>query len=565
MIEGQISLFDSNQKLKITKPIRLIELFAGYGSQHFALEYLGANFESWKVCEWAVKSIQAYKDAHFKDDNTDYSKELTKEQIFDYLANKGISANYNEPMTIEQVKRLGEEKARVVYNNIKAINNLVNIQQVKGKDLDIVDTDKYCYIMTYSFPCQDLSSAGLGKGMAKDSGTRSGMLWEVERILNEIVSDGGQLPQVLLMENVPQVHGTKNKEHFVKWINSLESLGYKNYYQDLNSKNYGIPQNRNRCFMVSVLGNYCYQFPKEKQLEILLKDILEDEVDEKYYLSDSMVKYITSKDDSYKVNENSLVVNRDVACSKTTREGQTRCDCSDYICDELPNNFNLKNVPKEPQCIGGVGEKKSNGGTQYYQQDRIYSGDGIAMCHPANLTSGSYMYAFEDKNLKEQLCNQLIKDGKVKEFDVIRHSYSNSRMKNFYASNKENNNCSPTLDTRCDCLGVVINSNNKRLKLLVEKTNFGEETLALDCYNQVTHENCMQTIKTNVDTSNMNMVYNDLRIRKLTPKECFRLMGVKDEDFEKIAENQSNASLYHLAGDSIVVDVLMAIFKEMLC
>ena len=503
---------------------------------------------------------------------------------------------------------------------IKAINNLVNIQQVTGKDLDIIDTDKYCYIMTYSFPCQDLSSAGLGKGMAKDSGTRSGMLWEVERILNEIVTEKRELPQVLVMENVPQVHGTKNKEHFIKWIKSLESLGYKNYYQDLNAKNYGIPQNRNRCFMVSVLGNYSYQFPKEKQLEILLKDILEDEVEEKYYLSDSMVKYITSKDDSYKVNENSLVVNRDIACSKTTREGQTRCDCSDYICDDLPNNFNLKNVPKEPQCIGGVGEKKSNGGTQYYQQDRIYSGDGIAMCHPANLTSGSYMYAFKDENLKEQLCNQLIRDGKVKEFDVIRHSYSNSRMKNFYVSNKENNNCSPTLDTRCDCLGVcvkdsnsfvakkidkylkehkelpeffnpyncadcgdiaptqttccgsltssstvLIKGKNKRLKSLVEKTEFGEETLALDCYNQVTHENCMQTTKTNVDTSNMNIVYNDLRIRKLTPKECFRLQGVKGKDFEKIAEKQSNASLYHLAGDSICVDVLMAIFKEMLC
>lgn len=182
----QFSIFDGNKPFKIDKPIRLIELFAGYGSQHFALEYLGVEFESWRICEWAVKSIQAYKDAHFGNDNVDYSRGLTKEELFDYLANKGISSNYNEPMTYEQIKRMGEPKARTVYNNIMATHNLVNIQQAKGKDFDIVNTDKYCYMMTYSFPCQDLSSAGLGKGMEKGSGTRSGMLWEVERILDEL-------------------------------------------------------------------------------------------------------------------------------------------------------------------------------------------------------------------------------------------------------------------------------------------------------------------------------------------------------------------------------------------
>ena len=101
----QISLFDGNKKFKIDKPIRLIELFAGYGSQHFALEYLGVQFESWKICEWAVKSIQAYKDAHFENDNIDYSIDLTKEELFDYLSKKGISSNYNELMTFEQIKR----------------------------------------------------------------------------------------------------------------------------------------------------------------------------------------------------------------------------------------------------------------------------------------------------------------------------------------------------------------------------------------------------------------------------------------------------------------------------
>lgn len=148
----QFSFFDGSEPFKVDKPIRLIELFAGYGSQHFALDYLGVNFESWKICEWAVKSIQAYKDAHFGNDNTDYSKDLSKEQLIDYLTKKGISANYNEPMSYEQVKRLGEDKLRTIYNNIKATHNLVNIQQVKGGDLEITNLDKYCYILTYSFP-----------------------------------------------------------------------------------------------------------------------------------------------------------------------------------------------------------------------------------------------------------------------------------------------------------------------------------------------------------------------------------------------------------------------------
>ena len=83
--EYQISLFDGDHKLTIDKPIRLIELFAGYGSQALALKYLGANFEHWKICEWAVKSIQAYKDLHFGDDNTDYSATKTQDEVIDYL------------------------------------------------------------------------------------------------------------------------------------------------------------------------------------------------------------------------------------------------------------------------------------------------------------------------------------------------------------------------------------------------------------------------------------------------------------------------------------------------
>ena len=234
----QLDLFSAiKQPYKITKPIRLIELFAGVGSQAMALKRLGANFEHYRVVEFEKYAIKSYNAIH----GTDF-----------------------EPM---------------------------DITKIIGSDLGISDTDKYCYIMTYSFPCQDLSVAGKQKGMTKGSGTRSGLLWEVERLLNEVEN----LPQVLLMENVPQVHGKKNMEDFQRWIDFLESKGYSNYWQDLNAKNYGVAQNRNRCFMVSILGDYSFKFPEPIELKKVMKDYLEDEVDEKYYINNEKAQKLIQK------------------------------------------------------------------------------------------------------------------------------------------------------------------------------------------------------------------------------------------------------------------------------
>ena len=127
--------------------------------------------------------------------------------------------------------------------------------------------------------------------MSKGSGTRSGLLWEVERLLNETE----KLPQVLLMENVPQVHGKKNMDDFQKWIDFLDSKGYSNFWQDLNAKHYGVAQNRNRCFMVSLLGDYTFEFPKPIPLTKTMKDYLEDEVDEKYYINSEKAQKLIDK------------------------------------------------------------------------------------------------------------------------------------------------------------------------------------------------------------------------------------------------------------------------------
>jgi len=306
---------------KVTKPIRLIELFAGYGSQALALKYLGVPFEHWKICEWSIKSIQAYKDIHFND-SYNISTDISKEELVDYLYKVGISNDYNKPMEKSKISRLSEDKLRNIYDNIIITNNLVNIQTVKGSDLEIVDTDKYTYLLTYSFPCQDISNAGKGKGMS-DTSTRSGMLWEVERILNECKIQGN-LPELLLMENVPQIHGKKNLADFNRWQAKLEELGYKNYCKDLIATDYGIPQTRKRTFMVSILGEYTYEFPKPISLETGLKDILEDEVDEKYYLDEEKIESIKKWNAYEKPLENmEKVYKRNISSTLTTRSGAT--------------------------------------------------------------------------------------------------------------------------------------------------------------------------------------------------------------------------------------------------
>lgn len=302
----QMTMFDfMYPRFQIDRPIRLIELFSGVSSQAMALRDLGADFEHYLTCEWEVNAVASCKAIHFPDDNTDYSKDYSKEELIDILFGMGISVNGKTPMSKEQISRKysSDMWLRKTYNNIKATHNIVNIMAAKGSDLKIVDTDKYIYLLTYSFPCQDLSLAGKRKGMTKGSGTRSGLLWEVERLLNETE----HLPQILLMENVPQVMSDDNINDFHGWCSFLESKGYKCYSEILNAKDYGVAQNRERAFMVSVLGDYNYKFPQPIPLNKTMKDYLEPEVDERYYINtDKAKKLIQDLIESGKIGDKNI-------------------------------------------------------------------------------------------------------------------------------------------------------------------------------------------------------------------------------------------------------------------
>jgi len=603
----EVNIFDGVVPYyKITKPVRLIECFAGIGSQHQALKKLGVKIDRSTIVEWQVNSIKAYNDIHIRtyDDHTQgMSKEEIAKKIFDF----GVSINYDEPAKLPTLLRKGDEWLKNVYNNIINTNNKVNIMNVKASDLNITETDKYDYILTYSFPCQDLSIAGLRKGMS-DNKTRSGLLWEVERILQEIKDNNGELPQVLLMENVPDVIGSSFIKEFQKWELKLQELGYSNHTEILNAKDYGVPQNRQRAFMVSILGNYLYRFPRTQKLERRLRDVLEDKVDEKYYLTQEKIDAIKNwkaQQDPFENLEKTtksgisptltargageehsgmiLVVGNympsnhnasvivdtngiaptvmenhgtvtaiteslftDLQAKMITPDGNVKRyidsdivdvfnegDCADIsfpngydkgnrvqkqisptLTTATSTNFVVKVDETTPKIIidGNVAKNGRESGD-------VFNPNGIAPTLLARDGKDPKKITVVGDNMKTKLANDLIDSGTVTGGEIINHSYTTSvNRPNLVDYIETDNGLSPCLTTRPDILGYV--------EKKVEKSN--------------------------------------LRIRKLTPRECYRLMGFSDQAFDLAAPNQSNTSLYHQAGDSIVVDVLENILKELL-
>ena len=210
------------------KPLRLIELFAGIGSQTQALKNIGVPHKVVAISEIDKYAITSY------------------------------TAIHGEP------------------------NNLGDIKEIK----ELPDAD----LWTYSFPCQDISVAGKGAGIKE--GTRSGLLFEVERLL-KVAAENNTLPKYLLLENVKNLVSKKFKADFDAWLKVLEDLGYTNYWQILNAKDYGIPQNRERVFCVSIRGEHKpFAFPEKQELTLRLRDMIDPVVEERFYLKESTIRSI---------------------------------------------------------------------------------------------------------------------------------------------------------------------------------------------------------------------------------------------------------------------------------
>ena len=370
--------------------LRVFEAFAGYGSQSIALRNLGIEYEVVAISEIDKYAIKAYEAIH------------------------------------------------------GPTNNLGDICKINPSD--IPDHD----LFTYSFPCQDLSVAGKQAGLGK--GTRSGLLYECEKIIE------AKKPKYLLLENVKNLVGKKFKPQFDEWLEYLEGLGYTNYWQVLNAKNYGVPQNRERVFVVSILGEHePYEFPKPIPLDKCIADILEDEVDEKYYIS-----------------------------------------------KEMQNRFKITNQNKNI-----LGTTKPDFRT-IGQRDLVYDKNGIM----GALVATDYKQPKQIAEINPKiLIPQATKKGYI-EMDlpgICDLSYPNSKTRR----------------------GRVQEGGKVSLTLTAASQDI--------CYIEPAY-----------------------KIRKLTPRECFRLMGMRDDDIDKIqAAGISNTQQYKMAGNSIVVNVLEVIFKNL--
>ena len=247
------------------------------------------------------------------------------------------------------LERLGIDYEIADYVEIDkyAVKSFNAIHNTNFEPQDICKWDKNIKVdlIMHGSPCQDFSLAGKQAGGDKDSGTRSSLMYETIRIVEKLK------PKYVIWENVKNLLSKKHIHNFNAYLQTMEELGYTNYYRVLNAKDYGIPQNRERVFTVSVrieeLGDikYNFEFPPKQELKLKLKDMLEDEVDEKYYLSEKMIKYISATGTANFKNPD-CKINLDIARPLTTDQNK-RAGTTNYLCKDFPSNYDLNGVVRK--------------------------------------------------------------------------------------------------------------------------------------------------------------------------------------------------------------------------
>ena len=356
-------------------------------------------------------------------------------------------------------------KSYCAMHNTSEDKNLGDITKI-----DIQKLPKDIDLITHGSPCQDFSIAGKQAGADIGTGTRSSLMWNTVAIVKECK------PKYVIWENVKNVLSKKHRHNFDNYLEIMDKIGYNNYYQVLNAKDYGIPQNRERVYTISIRKDIKQEFifPKKQELKIKLRDILENEVDEKYYLKDYQIENI---------KKSNFIQN------------QRRIQEKEY-CDTL-----CARDWKDPKCIQ-VGNLKDGKWDKIHEScRRIYSEEGISPT----------IHTCQGGNTETKV---LIKNATKKGY--------------IEANNGDSVNLAyPNSTTRRGRVGKEV-----------------EQTL--QCNDQIG-------------------VIDNLKIRKLTPLECWRLMGFSDNDFERAKRIPiSNTQLYKQSGNSIVVNVLEKIFINLL-
>ena len=422
-----------------------------------------------------------------------------------------------------------DKYAMASFNAIHGTN--FKTQDITEWNKDFKDID----IITHGSPCQDFSVAGKQAGGDIDSGTRSSLMYETIRIVGKI------RPKYVLWENVKNLLSKKHKHNFDAYIETMNVLGYNSYYQVLNAKDYGIPQNRERVFTVSIRKDIDsdYEFPEEIELTKKLKDILEKDVDEKYYLSDKLIAGLIANTERQKAKGNGFSFETTdgdcVAKTVTTRVGARRSG-DNYI--QVIGKLDIKGHDCVKRVYSGEGISPTltdmQGGNR---QPKVLVGDEPVIAasrgrnpdNPGDRTPGIPTEQRLEIN-KQGISNTITtvqKDNYVIEPCLKIKEATKAGYKEAYAGD-----------------GVNISGRMKYQRGNVQK----EMT---------------QTLMAN--GSERGVVTPDMRIRKLTPRECWRLMGFEDTDFDKAqAVPTSDTQLYKQAGNSIVVNVLEKIFENLL-
>lgn len=396
--------------------------------------------------------------------------------------------------------------------------NAIHGTNFEPQDITTWNKDIECDLIMHGSPCQDFSLAGKQAGGDIGSGTRSSLMYETVRIVGKL------RPKYVVWENVKNVLSKKHRHNFDNYLTAMKSLGYANFYEVLNAKDYGIPQNRERVFTVSILNGAEYKFPTKQELKLRLKDMLEDEVDRKYYLSDEQMKNI-----KYKFTDSDMLLGGMQAHQSIKKDG---------ICTTLTSAMGCGGgyVPLISKCIQ-VGELDIKGLDCI---KRVYSDEGISPTL-TDMQGGNRQPKIMIKNATKKGYIEA-QDG-----DSVNLAYPDSETRR----GRVGNQVSQTLQCT-DNMGVVTSA---AMRGRYDTDGNVKQNIELSD-EEIAH--AITTVQKD------SMIKENMAIRKLTPKECWRLMGFDDKDFEKAAQVNSNTQLYKQAGNSIVVNVLEAIFKELL-
>ena len=279
---------------------KVVEMFSGIGAQAKALERLNINYEIVNTCDWDIGAILAYCLIHKGRIAVEKYGAVSDIDVDGYLRSHTLSTDGKTPVNERTYSRISADVKRMIYAAIQDTGNFVSITDVKGSDI-CENAD----LLTYSFPCQDLSMCGYWhgsqSGIDREAHSRSGMLWEVERILKEMHAEGRRLPRFLVMENVTNILSSTHRTNFNEWKNTLEELGYFNKVYRLNAKYFGVPQKRERAYMVSIL--YDKDIVKNFQLGQYFEDhdLERPEIAERYSTRSFQLKDVLKLDYTKKV------------------------------------------------------------------------------------------------------------------------------------------------------------------------------------------------------------------------------------------------------------------------